>query len=51
MKWIMLANSNDCRIYEYDKHDKHLALLEEISHPEHRLKGSDYWTSDGPGTL
>lgn len=49
MKWIMLANSNDCRIYEYDRHDKHLALVEEISHPEHRLKGSDYWTTDSPG--
>lgn len=49
MKWIMLANSNDCRIYEYDKHDKHLALVEEISHPEHRLKASNYWTNDAPG--
>jgi protein required for attachment to host cells len=49
MKWIMLANSNDCRIYEYDRHDKHLALIEEISHPEHLLKGSVYWTTDGPG--
>ncbi|MCX7090120.1 MAG: host attachment protein [Legionellales bacterium] len=49
MKWIMLANSNDCRIYEYDKNDKHLALVEEISHPENRLKGTDYWTSDAPG--
>lgn len=49
MKWIMLANSNDCRIYEYDCHDKHLALVDEISHPENKLKASDYWTSDAPG--
>ncbi|PJD90602.1 MAG: hypothetical protein CK424_07940 [Legionella sp.] len=48
MKWIMLANSNDCRIYEYDRHNKHLALVEEISHPENRLKVHD-WTSDSPG--
>ena len=49
MKWVMLANSNDCRIYEYDRQDKHLALVEEISHPENKLKGSDYWTTDAPG--
>lgn len=49
MKWIMLANSNDCRIYEYDRHDKHLELVEEISHPEHRIKASEYWTTDSPG--
>ncbi len=49
MKWIMLANSNDCRIYEYDRPHKHLALIEEISHPEHRLKSSEYWTTDAPG--
>lgn len=49
MKWIMLANSNDCRIYEYDRQDKHLALIEEISHPENKLKGTDYWTTDAPG--
>ncbi len=48
MKWIMLANSNDCRIYEYDRHNKHLALVEEISHPENRLKVHDL-TSDSPG--
>ena len=48
MKWIMLANSNDCRIYEYDRQHKHLALVQEISHPENRLKIHD-WTSDSPG--
>ncbi len=49
MKWIMLANSNDCRIYEYDQAHKHLSLIEEISHPEHRLKASEFWTTDAPG--
>lgn len=48
MKWIMLANSNDCRIYEYDRHDRHLALVDEISHPENRLKVHDL-TTDHPG--
>ncbi|MCR9192271.1 MAG: host attachment protein [Gammaproteobacteria bacterium] len=48
MKWIMLANSNDCRIYEYDHRHKHLALIDEIAHPEHRLKLSS-WTTDSPG--
>lgn len=48
MKWIMLANSNDCRIYEYDHNKKHLALIDEINHPENKLKTHD-WVSDHPG--
>ncbi|HVT62380.1 MAG TPA: host attachment protein [Legionellaceae bacterium] len=48
MKWIMLANSNDCRIYEYDRRHKHLVLVQEISHPENKLKVHD-WTTDHPG--
>ena len=48
MKWIMVANSNDCRIYEYDQNHKHLSLVEEISHPENKLKVHD-WTNDHPG--
>ena len=41
MKWIMVANSNDCRIYAYDKSIKKLKLIEEIKHPENRLREQD----------
>ncbi len=48
MKWIMVANSNDCRIYEYDQHIEKLNLIDEIKHPENRLKNHDLDT-DRPG--
>lgn len=48
MKWIMFANSNDCRIYAYDQHKKHLTLIDEICHPENKLKVHD-WVTDHPG--
>lgn len=48
MKWIMVANSNDCRIYEYDQHIEELNLIEEIKHPENKLKNHDLVT-DRPG--
>lgn len=41
MKWIMVANSNDCRIYEYDKHVEDLCLIDEIKHPENRFKNRE----------
>ncbi|MDF1757193.1 MAG: host attachment protein [Legionellaceae bacterium] len=41
MKWIMVANSNDCRIYKFDKNIKNIQLVEEICHPENRLKEQD----------
>lgn len=44
MKWIMVANSNDCRIYEYDKNIKKLTLIDEINHPENKLKVHDFVT-------
>ncbi|MDP3704788.1 MAG: host attachment protein [Legionellaceae bacterium] len=44
MKWIMVANSNDCRIYEYDKNVKQLTLIDEIYHPENKLKVHDFVT-------
>ena len=46
MKWIVTANTNDCRIYE--KHDNALKLIKEISRPENKLKDSEL-SSDKPG--
>ncbi|WP_419420296.1 host attachment protein [Legionella sp. D16C41] len=47
MKWIILANTNDCRIYYYDKKSD-IRLYKEINHPENKLKNQDLET-DKPG--
>lgn len=46
MKWIVTANTNNCRIYEF--HDNTLKLFKEINHPENKLKDSEIG-SDKPG--
>ena len=38
MKWIITANTNLCRIYQFDKHGAKVVLLKEINHPENRQK-------------
>ena len=49
MIWVVIANSNDSRIYHYDKNHSHLTLIKEINHPELKLKTSEIFTSDRPG--
>ncbi len=49
MTWIVSANSNLCRIYLFEPHQKKITLLKELSHPENRQKSGDYFTSDKPG--
>ncbi len=49
MIWVIVANSNDCRIYNYNKRKDNLTLLKELSHPENRLKTGDFLTTDKPG--
>lgn len=46
--WVVVANSNICRIYNYSKINKHIQLLKELNHPENKLKDIDL-TSDKPG--
>lgn len=48
MIWVVTANTNTCRIYDYDKKSKQLNLLREIQHPENRQKTSELLT-DRPG--
>lgn len=48
MKWIVTANTNQCRIYNYHKTPEKLKLLKEIEHPENKLKTSEL-VSDQPG--
>ncbi|HEX4046002.1 MAG TPA: host attachment protein [Gammaproteobacteria bacterium] len=49
MIWVVTANTNECRIYSYEKNHAHLVLLKEIAHPELKLKTSDTLTTDKPG--
>ena len=48
--WVVILNSNDCRIYSYykDSESVKLKLTKEISHPENKLRDIDL-TSDKPG--
>ncbi|KTC68212.1 hypothetical protein Lbir_2814 [Legionella birminghamensis] len=46
MKWIVTANTNNCRIYEY--HPNELNLIIEVSRPENKLKESEIG-ADKPG--
>lgn len=49
MIWIILTDSNRCRIYQYHTNPIQLTLINEINHPEIRLKAADFLTSDRPG--
>lgn len=46
--WVVATDSTTCRIYEYTKKPIQLILVEEISHPENRLRDIEI-TSDKPG--
>lgn len=45
---VVNANSNDCRIYHYDKNPCRLILLKELSHPDSKLKNGEL-TADREG--
>lgn len=47
MVWVVSANTNTCRIYDYQK-PKTLNCIKEIQHPESKLKTSELVT-DKPG--
>ncbi len=49
MEWVIITNTNTCRIYNYDKKHVKLSLLTEISHPDLKLKTSDVITTERPG--
>jgi len=48
MIWTVIANTSQCKIYEYDRKTHELQLLKELFHPESRLKDHDL-ASDKPG--
>lgn len=49
MTWIITANSNLCRIYQYDKNPEKISLVKEVNHPENKLKKGELLTSERPG--
>jgi protein required for attachment to host cells len=49
MDWVLSANSNNCRIYRFQRRPATLFLLKELQHVENRLKKSEVLTSDRPG--
>lgn len=46
--WVVIANSNTCRIYNYTIHPKQLLIYKLIEHPENKMRDIDL-TSDKPG--
>ena len=49
MTLIVTADSNTCKMYDYQRHPQTLTLIKEITHPENKLKESDL-VSDSPGS-
>jgi protein required for attachment to host cells len=39
--WVVVASSTRCRIFTQQQHNGPLELLDELSHPEGRLRGRD----------
>jgi protein required for attachment to host cells len=48
MIWVVTANTNRCRIFNYDMNPHQLTLVKELHHEEAVLKDSDL-VSDKPG--
>lgn len=46
--WVLILNSNDCRIYKLSTKPYQLTFLKEILHPESKLRDIEL-TSDKPG--
>ncbi len=48
MMWILTANTNTARVYQLEKLIEEMTLLQELNHPENKLKISEF-TTDRPG--
>jgi protein required for attachment to host cells len=49
MVWVVVANTNDCKIYHFQKIPAQISFLKEMSEPENKLKASEHLTTDRPG--
>jgi len=48
MTWLVIANTNNCRIYGFEKNAKKLTLIKEFNDPDAKLKNLDL-SSDKEG--
>ena len=48
MKWVVVFNTNECKIFSFSKKNKELNLIKDISHPENKERNQDL-VSDRPG--
>lgn len=49
MIWLLNVNSNQCRIYHYQKHPAQITLIKELSNPLAKHRAGDDITTDRPG--
>jgi protein required for attachment to host cells len=49
MVWVVVANTNDCKIYHFQKKPAQITFLKELSQIENKLKASESLTTDKPG--
>lgn len=46
--WIVLTNTNVCKIYDHHHNSHQLTLIKELQHPQSKVKGTEILT-DRPG--
>ena len=46
--WVLVTDTNYCRIYQYTSGNTYMSLVKEIMHPENKFRDIDL-TSDKPG--
>lgn len=49
MIWLININTNQCRIYDYQKNPPKITLIKELSNSAARLKAGDDITTERPG--
>lgn len=48
MTWLIICNTNQCMIYQYENKNEPLVFIKQLLHPESKLKGAEL-TTDKPG--
>lgn len=51
MTWLLIANSNTCKIYQFEKKVDVLTLIHEVFDPKAKEKKSENLTTDKPGKM
>lgn len=48
MNWVLVLNSNECKVFSFSKKNNELKLIKDINHPENKERNQDL-VSDRPG--